>query len=360
MKKSYFRYLGPILLLILSSAIYYRLSLKSQQTDISNVLDKQQLKILTWEGYADVKYVKQFEKENNVNVDVTYVKNDDDLWEKLNNNQNNHFDVIAANTAEIARYIKADLLQPIEVSNIENIRNQTEQFKDYSQLDQIFHNNKLFGVPYAYAEMGLIYNKKMVKGIPSSMSELWNTNYKGKVLAYDTYQHNFSLTAMAMGYKDPFNLKDKELKVVSNKLIELRKNVLGFYKTIEEANKIFRDYEIALVYANFGRQQLNELKKLGADVGYIIPNESALAWLDCWAIPKNASSQSLGEKWINFTLNREMSANLTLNHGLSNTIKDNFSQNDREKLTWLRPVNDPDLRKKIWDDILNGKAEFNL
>ena len=62
MKKSYFRYLGPILLLILSSAIYYRLSLKSQQTDISNVLDKQQLKILTWEGYADVKYVKQFEK----------------------------------------------------------------------------------------------------------------------------------------------------------------------------------------------------------------------------------------------------------------------------------------------------------
>src|SRR5438132_2384218 len=131
--------------------------------------------------------------------------------------------------------------------------------------------------------MGIIYDRRQVKEAPTSIQALWDPRYKGRVLAFDTSGHNFSIAALALG-KNPFRIDDASYPAVVDQLIALRRNVLTFYSLPEEAVELFRNNKVALLFANYGTQQVQQLKKAGADIGYAIPREGARAWLDCWTV----------------------------------------------------------------------------
>jgi putative spermidine/putrescine transport system substrate-binding protein len=130
--------------------------------------------------------------------------------------------------------------------------------------------------------------------------------------------------------------------------------VLTFYGTPDEAVKLFSHYDIALIFANYGNQQVKALREIGADIGYVIPKEGALAWLDCWAITSETKNKALAEKWINYTLEHSVSERLTNKHGLANTITSYSESPDNNKIIWLEPVKEPIKRKLIWDKIISG------
>jgi putative spermidine/putrescine transport system substrate-binding protein len=312
---------------------------------------KEVLRILTWPGYAEPEQVKLFEKRFDVTLDISYVGADDELWQRASRNQGRNFDLIALNTATLQRFIDQNLLQAIDVSQIPNLKRQLPRFRNIAAISR---DDKVFAVPYAHSAMGLIFNKKLVKTPPTSMSELWNPAYKDKVLAYDGSAHNFSLAAMQLGFRDPFSLNQKEMVASVSKLVELRRNVLKFYKTPEEVVEIYRESPIALIYANYGEQQVSMLRKAGADIGYVIPKEGALAWLDCWAIMSGASNPELAHEWINFTLGKEMSRQLTVGQGLANTVQESNYIQAGDKIIWIEPVENAAERASLWSRITSG------
>ena len=275
----------------------------------SRAVSNETLRVLTWPGYADVNVVETFEQRFNASVEVTYVTSDDDLWYKI---KTSAYDVLAVNTAELQRYIEQNLVVPIDLGNIPNHANQLDRFQNLSSIPGIVHGDKVYAIPYTYSEMGLIYNRKTVNNIPQSMSAMWDPNYQGRVLAFNASNHNFSLAGLLMGVKNPFQMSTEELSQAAKQLVELRRNVLTFYSTAEEAAALFSKYDIALVFGNYGNQQLKALREAGADVGYIIPREGALAWLDCWAITTEAKNKKLAEQWINYTLEKSVSDHLTI------------------------------------------------
>ncbi|WP_051304459.1 extracellular solute-binding protein [Chitinilyticum litopenaei] len=311
----------------------------------------QTLRVLAWPGYAEPEQVQLFEKKYGVSVSVSYVSSDDELWQRASRNDGENFDVLAVNTAELQRLIDRQLVMPIRVANIPNLKKQLPRYRNIAALNR---DGKRYAVPYTHGEMGLIYNRKLVKTPPASIAELWNPKYKGKVLAFDGSAHNFSIAAQEMGLADPFNLNRQDMMRAVNRLIALRRNVYTFYKTPEEAADLFRETPIALVYANYGEQQVALLKKAGADIGYVVPKEGALAWLDCWAILRGAKDPALAEAWINFTLDREMSEQLISGQGLANTLQESGSVEPSDKLIWLEPVEDPGERALLWSRILSG------
>ena len=108
------------------------------------------------------------------------------------------------------------------------------------------------------------------------------------MLAYDNGEHNVSFTALTLGDTDPFHLDAEQMAAVKAKLIDLKHNVLSFYTTSDEAQQIYQNNDVALIWANYGQQQLKALQDVGAHVAYINPSEGALAWLDNWVISKGA------------------------------------------------------------------------
>lgn len=312
------------------------------------------LRVLAWPGYADPDLVQAFEQRYKVKVEVTLIGSDDAMWERLSVGQGADFDVFAVNTAELQRYIDKGISIPLIPVNIPNTTRQLPRFRDLSAIPGITHKGAVYAIPYTYSEMGLIYDRKAFKTPPDSFSAMWDKRFKGRVLAYQASEHNFSLAAMVLGLKDPFHIANKDFERLSRHLVELRRNVLTFYSQPDEATRLFMQNNIALLFANYGAQQVDMLKKAGADIGYVIPKEGALAWLDCWSITHGVRNRKLAEAWINYTLEVPVSHALTERQGLSNTLEDTSVAHSDHKIIWLQPVEDAARRAALWDRIISG------
>jgi putative spermidine/putrescine transport system substrate-binding protein len=312
------------------------------------------LRVLAWPGYADPDLVKGFEQKYSVHVEVSYISTDDELWARLGPRQGGDFDVFAANTAELQRYIDRGISVPLDVSHIPNTARQLPRFRILSEIPGLVRDGAVYAIPYTYSEMGLIYDRKQFASPPDSIAELWNPRYKGKVLAFQGSTHNFTIAAQALGLKNPFQITDADFKRVSRHLVALRRNVLSFYNTPEEATDLFMKNHAALMFGNYGSQQVTQLLKAGADIGYVIPKEGALAWLDCWSVTRGAGNKALAEAWINYMLEAKVSNALSQRQGLSNTVEPSRWTHGRDKIIWLEKVESASKRALLWNRILSG------
>ena len=313
------------------------------------------LRVLAWPGYADADWVSEFERSNDARVEVTFIDTDEAMWEKLSKGQGENYDVFAVNTAELQRYLDLDIAAPLKASRIPNTKNQLARFKNVNRIHGISRDGQLYAIPFVYSEMGLIYDKKQVFKTPESMGEMWLPKYKGKVVLYDGSNHNFSMTALILGIKNPFSLSQNEMARSVTKLLQLREQDPLFYNSPEEGTKAFVKNNAALMFANYGHQQVKSLRAAGADIGYVIPHEGALAWLDCWVITQKTRNKPLAENWINFTLEKSVSTALTQRQGLSNTLTQSYLT-DNDKVIWIKSSENFALRTQYWERIRSGNA----
>lgn len=312
------------------------------------------LRVLTWPGYADDDVLKAFAERTGARVERTVVGADTVMWEKLSANRGQDFDVFAVNTAELQRYIDAGLVQPVDPAAIPNTRRQLPRFRDPAAIAGLTRGGRTYGIPYTYAEMGLIYDRTQFPRPPDSIAALWDPRLRGRVLAYNGASHNFSLAAQSLGAANPFAIPARDWAKAVDRLIALRRNVLGFYTQPDEAAELFLSHRLALLFANYGMQQVQLLRQAGADVGYVIPREGALAWLDCWVIARGAGDRELAHAWIDFMLDAQVSGLLVSRQGLANTIAESPASRPGDRLIWLQPVEDVARREKLWGRVISG------
>ncbi len=312
------------------------------------------LRVLTWPGYADDDVVQMFEKRHGVRVEITLIESDTNLWQRMSASGGHDFDVFAVNTAELQRYIDAGLVLPVEPEAIPNMRRQLPRFRDVAAIPGLMRDGRVYGIPYTYAEMGLIYDRAQFPTPPDSIRALWDPALRGKVLAYNGGTHNFSLAMLAARGRAPFAIAPDEWPAAVAGLIELRRNVLGFYTLPDESVELFLRHRAAVMFANFGTQQLQLLREAGAEVGYVIPREGALAWLDCWVIAAGARDRKLVDAWLDHMLEPAVSGLLVSRQGLANTITEPEGNRPQDTLHWLEPVEDVARREQLWSRIMSG------
>jgi putative spermidine/putrescine transport system substrate-binding protein len=312
------------------------------------------LRVLAWPGYADADVVEAFETRYHVKVEVTLVDSDEALWAQMHAAGRPPFDVLAANTAEIERYSRANLLAPLDLARLPNTKRQMPRFRALSSIEGLTSAGKVYAIPFTYSSMGLIYDRKQIAVAPHSMRELWNPRYRGKVLDFNSAQHNFSFTALALGYPHPFRLDATQMRVIAHKLVALRHNLLTYYTLPEEATAFFIQHKAALMFGNYGTQQVESLRRAGANVGYVIPDEGVLAWLDCWSMTRFATDQTLALAWIDYMLEPDVSVLLTQRQGLANTLSTPPESRSNAHIVWIGPVEDIERREDLWRRIVSG------
>lgn len=314
------------------------------------------LRVLAWPGYADRDLVAVFEKRHGVRVEVTTVGSDDVLRSKLTDPNGPVFDVVAANTVEIARFVEQQQLVPLSLGDIPNVARQLPRFRQLDAMAGVARQGRVYAVPYTYSEMGLIYDRKEFAAPPESLEVLWDPRWKGRVLAFDGSSHGFSLASMHLG-QSPFRIAEDQFGAVARHLVALRRNLLSFYNLPEESLELFRRHGVAVMHANYGQQQLKQFLDAGLDVGYVVPREGALSWLDCWAISSRSNQVALATQWINYMLEPEVNRALTLRQGLANTLEEPAGLGGgavKGPIVWLEPVEDGARRGRLWQRIVSG------
>jgi putative spermidine/putrescine transport system substrate-binding protein len=309
------------------------------------------LRILSWQGYADEDWVKEFEKENNVDVNVVFIGTDDEIWAKIKGSEGKDFDLMAVNTAQLQRYIDAGLATPHDLSMIPNQQQTLPRFRDLTKVQGTMRDGKVYGIPFAFDTIGIIYDTTKVKTPPTSWDVFYSPEYKGRILGYDNGEHNFSVTALDMGIENPFHLSEDQLQKAKAKLIDMKHNLLSLYSTADEALQLYQQNDIALIWANYGQQQVKMMKDAGAPIAYVNAKEGALAWLDTWALTSGVQDKALAEKWVNFVLKKEISGALSQRQGFGNTVVEYPSAGPNDKIVWLETVEDPTKRADLWNEI---------
>jgi putative spermidine/putrescine transport system substrate-binding protein len=331
------------MLLVAASALALTLSAAGAMAE--------ELRILSWQGYADDDWVKEFEKENNVDVNVVFIGTDDEIWAKIKGSEGKDFDLMAVNTAQLQRYIDAGLVTPHDMGMLPNQQQTLERFRDLTKVEGTMRDGKVYGIPFAFDTIGIIYDTEKVKTPPTSWDVFYNDQYKGRILGYDNGEHNFSVTALDMGIADPFHLSDEQMQAAKAKLIDMKHNLLSLYSTADEALQLYQQNDVALIWANYGQQQVKMMKDAGAPIAYINAKEGALAWLDTWAMTSGVKNKELAEKWVNFVLKKEISGALSERQGFGNTVVEFPSAGPNDKIVWLETVEDPTKRADLWNEI---------
>ena len=310
-----------------------------------------ELRVMAWQGYADDDWVKDFEGQTGATVKVVFIGTDDEIWAKIKGSEGKDFDVFAVNTAQLQRYIEAGLTTPHDLSKLPNQKEVLPRFRDLSKVKGVMRDGKVHSIPFCFDSIGIIYDKDKVSPAPDSFEVLWDPKYKGKVLAYDNGEHNFSFTALTLGIEDPFHLSEDQMQKIKEKLVKLKQNVLSFYTTPDEALQLYKSNDVALIWANYGQQQVKAMKDAGANIAYVNPKEGALAWLDTWAMTNAVRDPELAEAWVNYLLQKKIGEQLSQRTGFGNTVVESGSAGANDKLVWLDFVEDPTKRSDLWNEI---------
>ncbi len=99
---------------------------------------------------------------------IMEIKNENDLIKELESELDKGLgpDLIFTNSTKILPLIEAKALRPLEKDALDFL-----QFR-FEALDQFFSQDKMYGVPLELITQALCYNKKKVKQLPETLSEL--------------------------------------------------------------------------------------------------------------------------------------------------------------------------------------------
>lgn len=273
-----------------------------------------ELRLLTWGGYAPEEVIEAFEKETGIDVEVT-LSNNEDMISKLRATGGGGFDLAQPSQDRIAgAQLEYGIYKPIDLSKIDAslfIPSMLEATKENSTVE-----GEVYAVPHIWGTSGLIVDTTKAANV-ADYTDLCSPEVAGKV-SYRLKRPTLIGFAYAMGY-DPFAAYSDEAKyqeildAVEVKLIDCKANVKTYWEGGDALLNLVRSGEVVAAMAwDTGGWKLNNDNP---DISFIAPKSGALGWIDTFALPRKTKNEEAAYKWINFVMRPEIAAKITANAG---------------------------------------------
>ena len=338
------------------------------------------LRLLIWEGYAPVKYVREFERQieekygRRVRLDISYIEGPDDFYDPI---RKKSVDLVILThhyfKDERFNYIAAELLLPIEARNLPNLQHVIPALRE---ADYLLSNGNTYGVPICQGPYGLVYNTEKIERSPESWKIFWDSKYKGRyTLGGSEYLYNVIVTALAWNYpRDSINnynaLNNQNFK---DKLSELATNANSFWIGQDTAADLSGN-SLAAAWGD----SLSTLRKQGEIWELAEPKEGTLSWIDnyaiTWALADKPFLRKVAEEWINRMLEPDYQINYlvreleqrpvttNIEHKLTDAEKErlhiwnpNFFNENRIILLPTFSRRDRNGLKLLWEEAMQGR-----
>lgn len=240
-----------------------------------------------WPGYMedDRATIKAFEKATGIKVDYKEVIQENAEWfgkieAPLRAGQSIDFDLmVMTNGIQLAKLRQLGYLAPLDHAKLPNFTKHAGQ----SYKNPSYDPNNTFTLPYTSGITGIVVNTKYVKDEITSIADLWNPKYKGKIGMMADSQELGNLGMFAIGV-DPEKSTPADWQKAAQKLRDQRSLVRKYYN---------QDYVDAIskgdVWICMGWS--GDVYSLTTqDVKFVVPEEGATIWTDNMCIPKTAAN----------------------------------------------------------------------
>ena len=264
------------------------------------------LRLLTWEGYAPESLVKKFTEETGIQVQITYIGDNNELIAKLAATKGTGFDLAQPTFNWVLRAQEDNqIYQPLDMSKIQTeqiIKNLLDDVVAGTTLD-----GKVYAVPYNYGTTALIVNTRLAPDAGKTYNDLCNEAYSGRI-SYRTKYDSLYMFGYAMGLDPRADVKDEakyreSMEKILAKMIECKKYVKTYWGSAQEMSDLVTKEEVwvssAWDYVSWSLNQQNP------DLKYMIPEEGAIGWIDTFSLPAGSENLDGAYAWINFIMKAE-------------------------------------------------------
>lgn len=354
---------STIRLLAGAAVIAVTLSVSACSGGLAGANTSKSLVVLNWKGYGSDQpwATAEFEKETGANVVHRYVSSETEMIELLRQSKGS-IDVALPNFQFIGPAIRAGLIQPLDTSKLENFKDVYPQLLKIGE-PAITSNGKTYGIPWVWGYSAIFYNKNTITTPPTTVADLWDPKYKGKVGLADDPTLNVLLAALYL-HEDPAH---PDLQKVTTALEALKANAGLITASTDELAKALasKTIEIGITASS----TVGSLTGQGLPVAITIPHEGGIGWGDNWTIATGTTKKDLAYKWINFMTSKSFEtkwasdpnggssapANQNAGDSLSQAAHDRVGENPEvlDKLALQGPLPEEQLNAwiNVWETV---------
>ncbi|WP_131737989.1 polyamine ABC transporter substrate-binding protein [Actinomadura roseirufa] len=242
-----------------------------------------------WPGYMqdDHRTIKAFEKETGITVSYKEVIQETGPWfgkiqAPLAAGQSIGFDLmVMTNGIQLEKCRRLGYLAPLDRSRLPNVAAHAgAAFRNPS-----YDPGNAFTVPYESGITGIAYNTKYVKEEITSIAQLFDPKYKGRVGMMGDSQELGSFGMFLIGV-DPERSTPADWDRAAARLREQRdRGIVRKYYTQDYVDAVSKG-EVWLTMAWSG----DVYSLAGPDVRFVVPREGGTLWTDNLCIPRTAEN----------------------------------------------------------------------
>nr|WP_319393541.1 extracellular solute-binding protein [uncultured Desulfobacter sp.] len=268
--------------------------------------------VYNWTEYLPESVIEQFTKETGIEVVYTTYDSNETMYAKLKLIQKDGYDVAVPSTYFVSKMGREGMLVKLDQTLLPNMKNLDPELlnKNYDP-----HNN--YSIPYLWGSTGIAVNTdEMPKERITSWKDLWNPEFKGRLLLQDDLREVFHMALRLKGYSG--NTTDpKEIEQAYLLLKKLMPNVLLFNSDSPRLPFIAGEVGIGMMWNGeaWMAQQENPA------IQYVYPKEGASFWVDSFVIPKGARNPKGAHQFINFMMKPEVAKVCVEEYGYPTPVK---------------------------------------
>jgi len=267
------------------------------------------LTVVNWADYGsdDPAFIAAFEKAYGCKIVNQYMQSEEDLLTKLRTAAPGEIDVVLPNCTILPAAIDEGLLLEIDVSKLTNFNSLFDRFKTQKE---VMKDGKYYAVPWAWGATALAYNTNDFTEPPTSLKVLFDEKYAGKIAFRDDYNDAVMTAAIVTG-QDPNNPSD--LDAIKSALIAQKKLNRIYWETGDEFSKAFTGGQLSVALMWSG--QASSMKLEGEPIGFVVPADGAIGWVDNWGIAAGTKNEDLAYKFIDWMISKDFQYNWASNGG---------------------------------------------
>ena len=260
---------------------------------------EQVLNVYNWSDYIDPAVVQEFEEETGIKVVYDTFASNEELLAKLQGGARG-YDVIFPSDYMVEIMIEEDLLSEIDHTALPHFKGVDPQF-----LNPPYDPGCRYSVPFTYGTSGIGYNLAEVGYEITSWEALWDPRFKNRVILLDDMREVFGLAFKYLGYSVNDTVP-AHLEEAKDLLMAQKEVLLKYESSMNKDLLLNREALLAHYWAGDMYQVIDE------DEGFAfsIPQEGAVLFTDCMAIPASAPHKDLAHQFIDFILKPDVAGRI--------------------------------------------------
>jgi len=265
------------------------------------------LRISQWPLYIDKQTIPDFQKATGITVQYTEDINDNNeffakIEEPLKRGQSIDRDIVVLTDWMAGKMIRLGYVAPLDDSKFPNRVNVAESVRNVD-----FDPGRKFTVPWVSGMTGVGYNPKRTGREITSINDIFDPKFKGKVTMLTEMRDTFGLVMLGLG-KDPSTCTVDDVKAAAAKIKQARLSGQIRSFTGNDYADDLASGNILIAFAWSG--DIQGLHADNPDLKWIAPKEGAMMYSDNMMIPKTSDRQDLAMAWINWCYDPAHSAQI--------------------------------------------------